>query len=145
MIAGKIVSVIAAVADNGVIGANGTLPWNAPDDLKWFKNMTLGKTIIVGRKTFDTLPALPGREVFVLTREAQLFRNQHFQPVKLFDDLKDAIAHAGNKEVFIAGGGMVYKEVIESKMYDRLYIGRIRGYYDGDTVFPSLRLGAYNG
>jgi dihydrofolate reductase len=139
--AGKIISVIAAVADNGVIGNNGSLPWHNSDDLKWFKHITMGKTVIVGRKTFDTLPPLPGRELHVLSRAGQLFKNPNKQPVRFFTRLEDAIAEAPTKDVFVAGGAEIYKAILTSGWYDRLLISRIRGDYTGDTYFPRITIG----
>lgn len=131
MLAGKIVSIISAVADNGVIGLNGGLPWHNPDDLKWFNAMTMGKTVIMGSKTFDAFPAEAMRKG---DREFLRWSKDGFM-------LDYLIAHAKSKEVMIAGGAQLYAHVLENKMYDRFYIARMRGDFNGDTFFPKLTIG----
>lgn len=134
MFSQKIVSLIAGVSENGVIGAGGKLPWENADDLKWFKHMTMGKTVIMGSKTFDHIP----RDI-MKTGDREFLRASRDGA-----SIETLIAHGKSKEVFIAGGAEIYKYVIENKLVDRYYIGQIKGYYDGDTYFPPLTIGAHN-
>lgn len=110
--ANKIVSVIMAANNHGIIGlTDGGLPWSDPEDLKWFKSMTDGRSVIFGRKTAETVPRLKNREVIVLSRSRSL-------------TLEEAISNASSHEVFIGGGREVY---LASKDYvDRFYISHIR-------------------
>src|SRR5687768_16704796 len=97
------VSLIAAVSDNGVIGRSGGLPWHLPGDLKWFKDKTLGHTMIMGRKTFESVgKPLPGRQTVVVTRDPAFVPNG----VALARSVDEALGKAGDEEeIFIAGGG----------------------------------------
>lgn len=124
------------MAENRVIGRNDTLPWHLPADLKRFKGLTMGHAVIIGRKTFDGIGrALPGRRWVVLTRDAGWQ-----QPgVETARELDGAIATlAGEREVFVAGGGEVYARALERA--DRLYVTVIHANVEGDTRFPALDL-----
>lgn len=116
----KTISIIMSASDSGAIGLNNGLPWHNPEDLKWFKSMTIFKTVIVGRKTYETLPRLPNRVVVPVSRSGT--------------SLEDAIRWAGSEEVMIAGGAEVYKAAIP--YVDRFYISRTFGEYEADTFSP---------
>jgi dihydrofolate reductase len=129
-------SIIVAVSENGVIGAAGKIPWRLPEDLKRFKQLTMGHCLIMGRKTHESIGrALPGRTNIVLTRE--LFKD--FGPsadVWRHHDLDGAVALAdklGDKEAFICGGGEVYREALP--LCDRVYLTVVEREYDGDVWF----------
>jgi dihydrofolate reductase len=127
------VALIAAVAENGVIGRGGGLPWHLPDDLRWFKQLTMGHPVVIGRRTFDTLGRpLPGRRWIVLSR------NPAFHPdgVETAPDLRSALAAAGHGDVFVAGGADVYRAALP--LADRLYLTVVHARVEGDTRFPEV-------
>lgn len=134
--------IIAAVSKNGVIGRDGDMPWRLSTDLKRFKAMTLGKPVIVGRKTFDSFGGrpLPGRPHVIVTRNAD-FR---YEGVDVAVSLDDAIklanrkaAEIGADEIFVLGGGEIYAEAIKSA--DILRITHVETEIsDGDTFFPPI-------
>ncbi|KEI70057.1 dihydrofolate reductase [Endozoicomonas elysicola] len=133
-------ALIAAVADNNAIGINNKMPWYLPGDLRYFKAVTMGKPIIMGRKTFDSLKKpLPGRTNIVITRD----KDWHHDGVKVVHCLADAIALAedialinGNEEVMVIGGEQIYRLAIEQA--DRLYLTRVYQSFDGDAFFPEI-------
>jgi dihydrofolate reductase len=128
------VSLIAAVAANGVIGAGNAMPWHLPADLRHFKSVTMGRPVIMGRRTFESIGrALPGRTNIVVTR-----RSRHEAPgCVVVGSLEAAYSAAGAvDEVFVIGGGELYREAMPHA--DRLYITEIRAAFDGDTHFPAI-------
>ncbi|OGW29628.1 MAG: dihydrofolate reductase [Nitrospirae bacterium GWC2_57_13] len=129
-----IISLIAAVAENSVIGRNGALPWHIPSDLKRFNDMTRGHTVIMGRKTFESIGRpLPGRRNIVLTRR----RGYQAEGCDIVHDLDSAFAAcAGEAEVFIGGGGEVYAGTIH--LADRIYLTCVKAAVEGDTLFPEI-------
>ena len=132
------VCIIVAVARNGVIGREGTLPWRLPRDLNYFKSVTLGKPIIMGRKTFESIgEPLPARDNFVISR------NSNFQAegVKTFLSLMPAIEHSqevGATEVIIIGGAALYREALS--FAQRLYVTEVHETIEGDVYFPPIKL-----
>ena len=129
-------SIIVAIADNGAIGKQQQLLCHLPKDLKHFKEITSGHTVIMGRKTYESLPngALPNRKNIVLTSSKDL----SYPNCIMVNSLEDAIdACNGEEEVFIIGGAAVYKEALEQA--DKLYITRIHhSFEDADTFFPEI-------
>lgn len=126
-------SIIAAMSVNRVIGINNTIPWKLPEDLKYFKNLTLGKSIIMGRKTFDSIGrALPSRENIVVTQQ----QNYQAQGVKVAHSLQKAIELAENPEIFIIGGAEIYKQSLP--LVETIYLTLIEKFFDGDAYFPKL-------
>ena len=129
-----ILSHIVAASKNGVIGAKNSLPWRIPEDLKFFKEKTIGHVMIMGRKTFESLPsALPNRLTVVVTREPNYqARGAIVVPTiqKAIDLAREHRATYGN-EVFIAGGGEIYKQTMD--VVDRIYLTLIQKEYEGDT------------
>ena len=130
------VSVIVVVDENFAIGYKNGLLCHLPADLKHFKSLTTGKTIIMGRKTFESLPngALPNRENIVLTRDNSI----KFDNAVAFSNLNDALEYCKEKEeVFIIGGGMLYNESLN--LADTLYLTCINHKFENaDTYFPSI-------
>lgn len=130
------ISLIAAVAENGVIGREGGLPWRLPEDLKFFKAATMGKPVIMGRKTFQSIGRpLPGRMNVVLTRDP----GWHAAGVTAVHDLTAALRaaqDAGASEVMIIGGADIYEAALP--MADRIYLTRIHREFEGDALFPAL-------
>lgn len=137
-----ITSLIVAVADNGVIGSNNQLPWRISADLKYFKQVTLGKPIIMGRLTFESIgKPLPGRTNIVMTRDTRW----QADGVERASDLTEALAIANKiadasalEEVMIIGGASIYREALPQA--DRLYLTRVHTQVDGDAFFPELDL-----
>jgi len=129
-----VLSLIAAVAENGVIGAKGGLPWRLPDELAHFKRTTLGKPVVMGRRTFVSLGrALPGRTNVVLSRA----RDFAAAGAEVARDLDAALALlAGAPEVVVIGGAAVYAESLPRA--DRIYLTRVHGRPEGDVFFPEL-------
>ena len=122
-----IISLICALDDNGGIGFKGGLPWPKNSaDLKWFKDVTNGKVVIVGHNTFETLPPLPGRTIRILERDEE--------PVHVIASLTSS----GVEEAVVIGGAKTYRQWL---MYvDRFYISRIRGEFESDTYCKELSL-----
>ena len=134
------VAMIVAVGENGVIGSDGAIPWRLPTDFAHFKRTTLGKPLIMGRKTFESIgKALPGRTNIVVTR-------QHgYQPegVVVVDSLAAALERAqeiaaadGAGEVMIGGGGEIYSEAMP--VAERLYVTHVSSSPAGDARFPTI-------
>ncbi|OUS10577.1 dihydrofolate reductase [Gammaproteobacteria bacterium 54_18_T64] len=136
------ISLIVAVADNGVIGSNNQLPWHISADLKYFKRVTLGKPIIMGRLTYESIGRpLPGRSNIVMTRDSAW----RAEGVERAGDLTEALALAnkiadesGLEEVMIIGGATIYREALPRA--DRLYLTRVHTRVEGDAFFPELDL-----
>ncbi len=127
-------SIIVAMAHNRVIGAKNDMPWHLPADLKYFKKTTLGKPIIMGRKTFDSIGRpLPGRQNVVVTRN----ENWAHEGVDVAPSLDEAITMAGEvEEIMITGGAQIFDMAIGS--VDKLYITEIDLDVEGDTFFPEF-------
>lgn len=126
------ITLIAAVARNGVIGADGGIPWRLPGELAHFKATTMGHTLIMGRATFDSIGrALPGRRTIVISR------NPHWSApgAERAAGLAEALARAGSAEVFIAGGAQVYAAALP--VADRMILTHVDAEPPGDTFFPA--------
>jgi len=128
-----IISLIVAVAQNGVIGKDNDLPWRLPNDLKFFKRTTMGKPIIMGRKTFESIGRpLPGRRNVVITRNTEYTA----AGIELHHNLGDALkACVGEEEVCIIGGGSIYQKALDLDMVERIYLTRVMAEVEGDTTF----------
>ncbi len=132
------VSLIWAMADNRVIGINNKLPWRLPADLQYFKKTTLGKPIVMGRKTFESFGSrpLPGRKNIIVTRDADYKPDQQ---VRVVSSIEDAMIAAGDvDEVMIIGGQQIYAQTLEHA--DRLYMTKVHGDFQGDAFFPEFDL-----
>ncbi|HEY5363071.1 MAG TPA: dihydrofolate reductase [Aestuariivirga sp.] len=130
-----IISLVYAVSKNGVIGDKGGLPWHVPSDLKHFKAVTLGKPIIMGRKTWESLPRkpLPGRLNIVLTRDAGFAAERAF----VAGNVPAALALAGQaEEICVIGGAEVFKAFLPSTR--KIYLTRILAMVKGDVMMPEL-------
>ena len=131
-----LISIIVAMDEGRVIGAEGGMPWHLPADLKFFKSVTMGKPIIMGRSTWESIgKALPGRTNIVITR------NTRFQAegCRLAHSVDEALAIAKEEsaeEVMIIGGGGIYEQTLDR--VDRLYMTRIAAHLVGDTHFPVI-------
>jgi len=126
------ISLIAALARNRVIGVRNTLPWRLSDDLKRFKTITMGHTLLLGRKTFESIGRpLPGRTSIVLTRQPSYAVPDG---VLTAPDFRSALELAAGSELFVAGGAEVYELALP--FADRLLLTRIDADYEGDAYFP---------
>lgn len=133
-------SLIVAKSLNGVIGVDGDLPWRLSSDLKFFKATTLGKPVLMGRKTWESLPfALPGRPNLVLTRD----ENYSAPKAELFHDVHDMIGRGyelagtlGTDEVMLIGGAQLYASLL--RYVDRMYITEVETLIEGDAHFPAI-------
>jgi dihydrofolate reductase len=133
-------SLIAALGENRVIGVDNSMPWHLPGDFKYFKATTLGKPIIMGRKTWDSLGRpLPGRLNLVVTRQAGL----ELEGAEVFTSLEAAVARAeewaveqGVAEVMLIGGAQLYAQALDKA--DRLYLTRVALSPEGDAWFPEV-------
>ena len=134
------IAMIAGVAENGVIGSHQTIPWRIPSDFAYFKRMTMGKPIVMGRKQFETVgKPLPGRTNIIVTRQ------EGYQPegALVFPSIDAALAEArsiaaadGVDEIMIIGGGELYAQLMDRA--DRLYISHIDLHPEGDVRFPAI-------
>lgn len=125
------ISLILAMDTNGLIGKNNDLPWYYPEDLKYFKQKTLNKTVLMGRKTFESIikrinKPLPKRKNIVVSR-----RDLDYKGVIVIHDLDKFLKQEHNEEIFVIGGKSIYEQAF--KYADRLYITHIKKAYDGDT------------
>lgn len=133
-------SLICALSENGVIGRNNALPWHLSEDLKYFKRATMGKCIIMGRKTFESIGRpLPGRTNIIVTRN----RDYEVENARVVDSLAEAIELAeniafidGSDEAFVIGGAELYK--LAMPVVDRMHLTLVHAEVDGDTWFPEF-------
>lgn len=127
------ISIIVAIAENGVIGGDNTLLWHISEDLKNFKRLTLGHPIIMGRKTYESIGRpLPGRDNIVVSRQ-----DIEIEGCRVVHSISEATElYASDKELFVIGGGEVYSQTLP--LAERLYITRVHRSYEGDTRFPEF-------
>jgi dihydrofolate reductase len=132
-----LISLIVAASTNNVIGKNNDLPWRLPADMKYFKNMTWGMPVIMGRKTFESMnnEPLPGRLNIVITRHPN-WKPKGAAVVHNWNDAMFVAKDADCKEVFVIGGGEIFKDTI--KKADRIYMTRVHAIIDGDVFFPEI-------
>lgn len=137
-----IISAIVARAENRIIGKDNDLPWHLPGDLKWFKAKTMGRHIIMGRKSFESLrKPLPKRVNIIITRD----KSYYHSGAVVVHSIDAALAYAkqeGESEAFILGGGNIYEQTKE--LWDRLYLTEVHASPDGDTKFPVINLDKYH-
>lgn len=129
------ISLIAAMADNGVIGIENRLPWKLPSDMKWFRQHTLGKPIVMGRKTFESFGgrSLPDRHNIVITRDADYTLAQ----ASVVHSIEQAMQVAGDvEEVMIIGGASFYEQMLP--LAERLYLTFVHADIEGDAWFPTV-------
>ena len=129
------ITLVAAIASNNVIGKENSLPWNIPEDLKRFKQMTSGHTILMGRKTFDSIGRpLPNRQNIVMTKDEN-FEQEGIKVINDFDEALELIKES-NEDVFVIGGSKIY-ELFEP-VANSLAITRILKDFEGDAFFPDI-------
>lgn len=131
------ISIVVAVAENGVIGAKNRLPWHLPADLARFKKITTGHHIIMGRKTHESIgKVLPGRVNIIITRNP----NYKSKGAIIVNSLEKALSKAeksGEEEAFIIGGVQIFEEALP--LADRIYMTKIKAKFPGDTYFPEFQ------
>ncbi|MDD7805661.1 MAG: dihydrofolate reductase [Endozoicomonas sp. (ex Botrylloides leachii)] len=140
------VAMIAAVAENNAIGINNKMPWYLPDDLLYFKSVTMGKPIIMGRKTFESLgKPLPGRTNIVITRDQQYCCDG----IRVVHSIEDALSLAENialvegvDELMVIGGAEIYQQALPKA--ERLYLTRVYQSFNGDAFFPEFNNSEWN-
>ena len=127
-------SLIVAMAKNRVIGANGTIPWHLPDELKLFKDLTMGHHIVMGRKTWDSIGRLlPGRTTVVVSRQP----GYRLPGARVASSLREAIdACGGDPEIFVIGGAELFRSALP--LADRLYLTTVDAEIPGDTFMPAF-------
>jgi dihydrofolate reductase len=131
-----IISLIAAVDENGGIGLDNQIPWHLPADLARFKELTMGHHLVVGRKTFQSIgSALVGRQMIILTRNPGFEAPDCFTAAGI-DEALHMAETAGEDEVFIIGGAEIYQESLP--LADRLYLTRVHTCLEVDTYFPKI-------
>lgn len=134
-----IISAIVATSENGVIGNDGQIPWYLPVDLKFFKKMTSGHPIIMGRKSFISIGrALPGRTNIIVTRNPYFAASNCLVVPSIEAAVELASMQQGNEEIFIIGGGEIYQQSVQ--IWDRLYWTKVHIKTEGDTFFPKISM-----
>ncbi len=127
-------SLVVAASSNNVIGRDGGLPWHLPDDLRQFKRLTMGKAVIMGRNTYESIGRpLPDRRNIVMTRNADYVADG-CDVVSSVSEAIDAVE--GAEEAMIIGGGQVYRDFLP--LADRIYLTRVQAEVEGDTYFPEI-------
>lgn len=135
------ISMIAAMTEERVIGIKNTLPWKLPNDMKWFRQNTMGKPIVMGRKTFESFgaKALPGRTNIIITRD----EDYQADGSVVVHSIEEAIKAAGDvDEVMIIGGASFYEQMLPKA--DRLYLTFVHAELDGDAWFPEINNSDWN-
>ena len=137
------INLIVAVSENNVIGVKNDLPWKLPKDMNFFKEKTLGHTVIMGRKNYLSIPSkfrpLPNRENIILTTQKKFTAPK----CTIFNSLEKAIKYCQDikkDEIFIIGGGEVYKYALNKNLIDIIYLTKVHAKIKGDTFFPELNL-----
>ena len=135
------VSLIVAVAENGVIGKDNDLIWNLPNDMRFFKETTTGHHVIMGRKNFESIPhkfrPLPNRTNIVITKQSD-YKAEGCIVVNSVEKALKVAKSNGDNEVFIIGGGQIYRIALEKNLVDKIYLTKVYHSFDGDTFFPEL-------
>jgi dihydrofolate reductase len=136
------IALVVAVAENRVIGKGGKLPWRIPEDMRWFKEKTMGKPCIVARKTYESFPKrpLPGRTNIVLTHD-RAYRAEGAVVVHALDEALAAAARESPEEIAVLGGTELYAQILPKA--DRIYLTSVHGAFEGDAMFPYIDPGAW--
>lgn len=142
-----VVSAIVAVGKNLEIGKDNQLLWHLPSDMKYFKEITTGHHVIMGRKSYESIPEkyrpLPNRVNVVVSRQTDLLIEGALVTTSI-DEAIETAAAAGENEVFIIGGGQIYNLAMRTGLIDRLYITWVEANFDADTFFPTIDFTDWN-
>jgi len=134
-------SVVVAVSENGVIGRGGDIPWRLPDDQKFFKELTIGHTLVMGRATFQSIGrVLPGRTTIVVSRD-DAYAAEGALLAHSLDEALELAEKSGASEVFVVGGAAIYEAALPRA--HRLFVTRVHAVIEGDTRFPDFEDGRY--
>lgn len=140
-----ILSFVVAMSENRVIGANNKLPWHLPEDLKYFKRVTMGSPIIMGRKTFESIGRpLPGRTNIVVTRQKDWQNDGVVKTLSIDDAIQRATDQAerdGGNEIFMIGGEELFRQALNKT--DRIYLTQVHAHIEGDAYFPEFDWGQW--
>ena len=135
----KQVSIIVAAAENGIIGKDGDMPWRLSADLKNFKRITMGSTIIMGRKTWDSIQRLlPGRSTVIITRRTDF----KVEGAIVVGSIEAALSATEDESPFVVGGAEIYR--LAMPFVSRIYLTRIHAEIEGDTVMPEIDFSTWN-
>ncbi len=127
------ISIIVAMAEDNVIGIENRLPWSLPEDMKWFRRHTLGKTVVMGRSTYESIgKPLPDRRNVIITRDPAFTA----PGCVVVHSVDEALAAADSGEVMVIGGASVYRQLLPHA--DRLYLSDVHAHIDGDAWFPAI-------
>ena len=128
------IALIVAVAENGIIGKDGKMPWRIPGELKRFRELTTGNVVVMGRRTFEAVGCqpLPDRTNIIVSRTMEDSKEDYL----VARSLEEAIAMAGNQDVYITGGSGLYKESLP--LVEKMYITEVHKEFEGDTWFPKF-------
>ncbi len=137
---GKMISIVVAFDLDLAIAKNGVIPWHFPEDMRHFRELTMGHVVIMGRKTWDSLPAkfkpLPGRTNIVITRQGI---ESHYETVYQAKSIEESVSLANQlsegREIFVIGGAQIYQEFLDRGLIDRIVATEVVGSHDGDTFF----------
>ncbi len=134
------ISFVVAVSENGVIGSHNSIPWLIPEDLKHFKEITMGHVCLMGKHTFDSIMSklgkpLPGRTNVVITRQTDV---QFPEGVVVYHSLNEALSQIQTDELMVAGGGQIYQQLMDSGRVDKIYMTEVHKHIDGDVLFPKF-------
>lgn len=136
-----IISIIVAISKNQVIGKNNQLIWHLPKDMKFFMDTTMDTVVIMGRKNYESIPKkyrpLKNRKNVIITRNKS-YVAEGCTVVNTIDKSLKFLNNIENSEVFVIGGGEIYKKFLEKGLIDRMYVTHIDEYFDGDTFFPDV-------
>jgi len=136
------ISFIVAADENNVIGKNNQLPWHLPGDMKYFKNQTWGMTVIMGRKSLESLgKPLQGRKNIVVTRNKD-WKTEGAEVAHSIDEAIELARQTGVNEIFIIGGAQIFKETMP--IANRIYLTRIHHRFEGDAYFPEVPAAEWN-
>ena len=142
-----IISLIVAISKNKVIGKNNQLIWKLPKDMKFFMDTTLGHTVIMGRKNFESIPEkfrpLKNRTNIIITRNKNYTADNCIVVHSIQESLK-CMNFREDEEVFVIGGGEIYRKFMEFDLINKMYITHIDEVFDGDTFFPDFELNHWN-
>jgi dihydrofolate reductase len=131
-----IISFLVAADENNVIGKDNQLPWHLPNDLKYFKNLTWGMPIVMGRKTFESIgKPLPGRKNIVITRNKN-WKHENIYVANSIEESMRIAAEEDVKEIFLIGGAEIFNSIFPKA--SRIYLTRIHNSFEGDVTFPQI-------
>lgn len=136
-----IISLVVAASNNNAIGKSNKLLWRLPNDMRYFKNVTWGMPVVMGRRTFESLgKALPGRKNIVLTKKTG-WKADSVIPVNNFDDAVFLVKEMDVKEMMVIGGGEIYQSVFDKA--SRIHMTRVDSEFEADTFFPAIDPGVW--